>query len=387
MPTTFQAFADQLARCAQSEDEILTFVEAFAKVRLKEIIAKLLEPAPTTVIQAADRTTAPDWTDPDKLRLSGVNVTHIAGRERPEQLYLHFDTAVTGSRAAIEVYLAMTGLSDKQRSVLFPVLSRSGRENRNVESLSGDVRRLNAWLDWVRSQDVDPTVFTTYHRHLAIHGAGQNIGGKIGAAGAAIAIEDALNEIAPGRISDRVGRAPRLPIRSPLDIYDHLLAGGETLRALLLDNGRAVVFASDPDVAIFQSLGPPFTTAAEALIAYDAVRRQPNERRRLLHEFAVGEVKTATDRANLHERLALGSRETRDEVLTDRFLMMAILTTELIRGGTGRRSGRTMQSRQVVRFSDVFNLHHAWGWDGARTRHVEHWGAFKARLADWCGLI
>jgi hypothetical protein len=62
MPTSFQSFADQLARCAQSEDEILSFVEAFAKVRLKEIIGKLIEPPPTAVIEADDRTTAPDWT-------------------------------------------------------------------------------------------------------------------------------------------------------------------------------------------------------------------------------------------------------------------------------------------------------------------------------------
>lgn len=389
MPTSFQSFAQQLTRCVQSDDEILSFVEAFAKVRLREIISKLREPPPIAIIEADDRATSPDWQDPEKLRLSSVDSVRIAGCEHPERLYLHIDTAMDGSQEAINVYLAMTGLSDKQRPAVFPILSRTRRtrRTRDIKSVAAEVCRLNAWLDWVRDRGIDPALFTNYHRHLAIHGASQNIGGKVGAVGATIAFTDALEELAPRRVRDRVGNMPPPAIRSPLEIYDYLVSNRDTPKALLLDNSRAVVFASDPDVAIFQSLGQPFATAAEALVAYEAVRRQPAERRRRLHEFAVGEVKTATDRANLHERLALGSRETRDEVRTDRFLMMSILTAELLQGGTGRRSGRTIESRDVVRFSDVFNLHHAWGWDGARSRHPEHWNIFKSRLAEWCGLV
>jgi hypothetical protein len=385
MPS-FQSFSEQLARCAQDDEEILGFVEAFAKVRLKDIIGKLTQPPPTAVIEADERTTAPNWADAVKLRISGIEPAAVVGRANPEQNYLHIDTAINASQKAVDIYLAMTGLSDKQRSEIFPALSRRDRRRRQAELLSAEVQRLNAWLDWVRQQHIDPLVFTAYHRHLSIHGAGQNVGGHIGSVGATIAFAEALNEIDPRAIRDRVGDIPPLTVRSPEEIYDYLNAGGTSLRALLLNNGRAVLFASDPDVAIFRSPDQQFTSADEALTAYEAVRRQPAERSQRLKEYALGEVKTATDRANLHERLALGSRETRDEVRTDRFLMMAILTTELVRGGTGRRSGRTIESRDVVRFSDVFNLHHAWGWDGGRTRHSEHWAAFKARLATWCGL-
>jgi hypothetical protein len=49
-----------------------------------------------------------------------------------------------------------------------------------------------------------------------------------------------------------------------------------------------------------------------------------------MHQSALGEVKTATDASNLHERIGLGSRETRDEVLATRFLMMALLTVDIV---------------------------------------------------------
>ncbi|MDR6829611.1 hypothetical protein J2X48_003735 [Bosea sp. BE271] len=158
-------------------------------------------------------------------------------------------------------------------------------------------------------------------------------------------------------------------------------------RAALLRNNRAIVFPSDPDVAIFTRLdGERYRTAIEAYSAYEAVRRQPALRRQQIHEFVVGEVKTATDPNNLHERLALGSRETRDEVRTDRFLMMAVLTREILRGGTGQRSGRSLESRDVERFSDVFNLHFAWGWDGSRITHANHWETFRSRVRQWCNI-
>jgi hypothetical protein len=380
---SLQSFAEQLERCAQNDDEILAFVEAFAKVRLKGIIAALK--APLATIDHLDNVIAPDWTDSDKLVLSGIDAAAIAGDPQPDRRYLHIDVALEGFRDAIDVYLGMTGLSDKQQRVLFPALYRSGR-NGNTEALASDVRRLNNWLDWVRAEGVDPAVFPVYQHHLSIHGASQNVGGQVGAMGAVISFLDALNEIAPARILDMVGAVPPSNVRTPEEIHDYLVGGGEVVRAILLDTRRAIIFASDPDVAIVQSLGEPFGTARQALTAYDAVRRQPQARRQQMHEFAVGEVKTATDRNNLHERLALGSRETRDEVRTDRFLMMAILTTDLLSGGTGQRSGRSLLSRDVERFSDVFNLYFAWGWDGGRQRHPEHWQAFKNRVAFWSGL-
>jgi hypothetical protein len=49
------SFAHQLERCDQDPAEILAFVEAFAKVRLKGIIAQLAAPPPIAmVVQAED---------------------------------------------------------------------------------------------------------------------------------------------------------------------------------------------------------------------------------------------------------------------------------------------------------------------------------------------
>ena len=143
------------------------------------------------------------------------------------------------------------------------------------------------------------------------------------------------------------------------------------------------MFASSKDANIFQSLKRPFETAKEALNSYNSVRKDAAARRQSLHEFAVGEVKTATDPANLHERMGLASRETQTELRTDRFLMMALLNREIIKGG---EQGRTMNNRDVRRFSHVFNLHHCWGWDGGRERNPEHWLHFVDNVREWCGL-
>lgn len=382
---SLREFAAQLERCAQSDEEALAFVEAFAKVRLKGIILQLLHADPQAAIHRSDDRLQPDWNDPHKLALSGIRPEIVTEHPDPESLYLHIDTATAADRAAIRAYLGMTGLSDKQRRVMFPILCGT-RTPAESDELAMEVQRLNGWLDWVRAEGVDPSIFPVYQRHIGIHGASQNRGGQVGAAGAAIAFHDALEDIGPGRIVDCVGGLVPAEVRTPLEVYDWLAGGGKLPKALLLDNGRAIVFSSDPDVAIFQSLGSPYATAAEALAAYDAVRRQPAARRQAIHEFVVGEVKTATDLNNLHERLALGSRETRDEVRTDRFLMMAVLTMDLLRGGSGQRSGRSLENRDVERFSDVFNLYFAWGWDGAREKHPEHWETFKAKLAGWCGF-
>lgn len=379
------SFAEQLERGAQDESEILAFVEGFAKLRLKGIIAQLAAPAPMAPVERSQDIIKPNWGDTALLEASGIEPSAIAGRDDPELMYLHIDMALQGPRATIDVYLGMTGLSDKQRRAVFPALSRVARGAGNRQAVERDTRRLNAWLDWVRSEGVDPAVFPTYHRHLGIHGASQNVGGKVGSAGATLAFMEALEEIMPGRIVDMTGSSLPPHVRTPLEIHGWLEGGGQVPRSILLDNRRAIVFSSDPDVAIFQSLGKPYETAAQAARAYEKVRRQPAARRETIHEFVVGEVKTATDRSNLHERLALGARETRDEVRTDRFLMMAILTMDLLRGGNGQRSGRTLESRDVERFSDVFNLYFAWGWDDARANHPEHWADFKRRLARWCG--
>ena len=410
MALSFQDFADQLSRCAQSDEEAVAFMEAFARVRL-EVITKALTAPLDALAAETEEEVAPDWSNDNLLAESAIRREDVAGVNGPEKRYLHIEVAVARQKSVISVFLDMTGLSDKQRGDLFPLLSTERREAER-SALALEVQRLNRHLDWIRSRGVQPETFLAYHRNLGIHGASQNAGGAVGGMGAALAFIDALNEISPGCIDTIIG-APLFapPGRSPEEIAEYLFAGSEKereakrIRILALTNGRFVVFSSDPDVSIFMPLSLPmsassaskgkgkpkvvtYATRAEAALAlYNKVRQQSAARRQNLHEFAVGEVKTATDPSNLHERLALGSRETKIEVNCDRFLLMALLTKDLIEGGSGKRSGRTpLQNRDTVRFSDVFNLHFAWGWDGARQRHPEHWAAFKARLKDWCGL-
>lgn len=381
MPSV-QDFARQLERCVESQTEINAFIEAFAKVRIRRIMRLMGPPAAVAwppVPNAA-------WADAAKLAESGI--PDPAPATAPWRAFLHIDVALTAAQPLIDRYVAMTGVSDKQRKVTFPALSSvTSRRQAGHAAVVADVVRLNAWLAWVREQGFEPERFIDYQRGLTIHGNTQNVSGQVGHVGAVCAFLDAVEEISPGAIIDMEGNHVDAGTRSPEQILEWIDAGGRVPKAALLRNGRAVAFPSDPDVAIFTALdGHRYQTAAEAHAAYDAVRRQPTLRRQRLHEFVVGEVKTATDPANLHERLALGSRETRDEVRTDRFLMMSVLTREVLRGGTGQQSGRTLENRDVERFSDVFNLHFAWGWDGGRVAHRDHWDTFKARVAVWCGL-
>ena len=148
-----------------------------------------------------------------------------------------------------------------------------------------------------------------------------------GRQGGAIAILDAIQEAAPGIQLDLLGGLPRPGERDPIAVDSFLRQHGIApesndlpLKCILLPNHRAVVFASDPDVAIIQSLGTPFQTAQEAWEVYAEVRSDSARHAQRLVEFAVGEIKAATDASNLHERLALGSRESRSERQTDRFL-------------------------------------------------------------------
>ena len=131
------------------------------------------------------------------------------------------------------------------------------------------------------------------------------------------------------------------------------------------------------------NLGAAYSSAQSALYEYGMVRNNQALRHQKIHEFAVGEVKTATDPSNLHERMGLASRETQTELRTDRFLMMALLTPEILAGGV---AGRVMNNRDLTRFSHVFNLHHCWGYDFGRQRNEVHWNYFVAQIKIWCGL-
>ena len=410
MPLSMHDFAQQLARCAQSPGEATAFMEAFARVRLLGITKALSAPM-REAVEAGDAV-APDWCDAGLLQESGIDPAEAAAAAEPERMFLHIDVAAARAKAAISVFLDMSGLSDKQRGDLYPWLS-SQKGDVDRATLSDEVRRLNRHLAWVRTTGVQPETFLAYHRHLGIHGSSQNFSGQVGAMGAAISFIDALEEAVPGAIVEIVGSSPAaLPHTSPEAVADYLTTGSKKevaakqIRALVLSNGRFVVFSSDPDVSIFMPLVPlpagvttpakgktkekfvPFTSRGQAALhLYNQVRQHADQRRQTLHEFAVGEVKTATDPSNLHERLALGSRETKVEVNADRFLFMALLTKDILEGGTGKKSGRApLQNRDTVRFTDVFNLHHAWGWDGGRQRHAGHWETFKDRVKVWTGL-
>lgn len=395
-------FSAQLARCAQSDQEVRDFVEAFSKVRLRYIARAMTaarSPVSDLVAEQLSLPVSPDWNGPAKLLASGLTPDQVAGSADPASDWLHIDIAMDPTSVAdVTKFVMATCLSDKQRRALFPALSRLSfaapaiRDQRRRE-----VPRLNAWLAWSRVEGIDTVLFGDYQKHLRIHGASQNAGGAVGAAGGAIAILDAIQEVAPGISLDLLGGLPHKEERDPIAVDTFLRRHGiapesndRPLKCILLPNHRAVVFASDPDVAIIQSLDAPFQTALEAWEAYAEVRSDSSRRAQRLVEFTVGEIKAATDASNLHERLALGSRESRSERQTDRFLMMAILTGDLLTGGSGpsgRRNTRApLQSRETGRFADIFNLHHAWGWDGGRERHPEHWAWLKRRLKEWCGI-
>ena len=399
-------FNAQLERCAQSAEEVRDFVEAFTKLRLRYIARAMGAPPPPVASPippaSAGRSqvpVSPNWSDPAKLAASGLTPAQVAASTDPSADWLHADVAMDpASRSKVMGFIEDTCLSGKQRGALFPGLMRVSFSAPAVaDQRRAEVPRLNAWLAWSRAEGISPARFGDYQKHVRIHGASQNAGGAVGAAGASIAILDAIQETVPGISLSLLGGLPPPGQRDPVSVDTFLRQHGiapesneRPLQCILLPNYRAIVFASDPDVAIIQSLEAPFRTAQEAWEVYADVRSDSARRAQRLVEFAVGEVKAATDASNLHERLALGSRESRSERQTDRFLMMAILTSDLLTGSAGSRGRRNtrapLQSREAGRFSDIFNLHHAWGWDGGRDRHQEHWAWFKKRLKDWTGL-
>ncbi len=371
-----------ISGAAQSAEEMRVFVEAFARVtvgHIREVLRTQNANIPGT-LQSLDL----DWDDEAKLMECGLSPELVSDDARAGSRYLHIDTAAspTGLHAR-QTFLGLSGLSDKQQKILFPLLRTRAAVDR--PALSAEVARLNSWLDEVRADGFDPFAFLGYQSSIGIHGRAQNTTGGLGAAGACVAFVDAIRELKHDAIEDTVGILTPAGVRTPKDI-DEWLRGGpnRVVKALLLTNGRAIVFASSKDANIFEPLGGnAFSDAADALKRFNAVAKDQRLRSQRLHEHAVGEVKTATDPANLHERMGLASRETQTELRTDRFLMMALLNREILSGGT---QGRVLNNRDLTRFSHVFNLHHCWGWDGGRERHPEHWRYFKESLGEWCGI-
>jgi hypothetical protein len=380
-PTSMKMPLDIL-QAAQTPAEAQSFIEAFAQVTVRHIRDTLGRP----LVEAAEAEQAlnPDWDDTERLVESGIAPNQVDEATRAGRRYLHIDVAAAREGfAARRLFLGLTGYSDKQQRILFPLLKARSTVDRS--ELSAEVTRLNRWLDEIRGDGFDPSAFITYQRGIGIHGQTQNLSGAIGAVGAGIAFADAIEQIQPQAIVDTVGQLAPQKVRSPSEVYDWTRDDpAKPVKAMLLRNGRAIVFASSKDANIFEPLGrEAFIDANDALRRFNLVAKNQRERAQRLHEHAVGEVKTATDPANLHERMGLASRETQTELRTDRFLMMALLNREILSGGT---QGRVMNNRDLTRFSHVFNLHHCWGWDGGRERNPEHWTHFMESLAVWCGL-
>jgi hypothetical protein len=330
-----------------------------------------------------------DWSDSEHLASGGIDVVWVKDYATPHRTLMHPDFVLSEPKwAFVADYLAISMVSEKLRKVLMPHLVKKRRPRVEHDVLLAEVKVLNHYLRLVQESGLTGDRIMAYSGDLRTHGQGQNDSGRIGAVGAAVAVLDALDEIRPGAVVSTYGDMPPRPSNSPADLVRVMAQPGYVVpRAVLLDSNRAIIFAADPDVAIVSRIGstPPYRDAQEAYEEWVENKRRPaEERQSAMHQAALGEVKTALDVSNMHERLALGSRENREEAHAIRFLMMAILTNDIL--DPGREGRRAMYSRDAQRFQHVFNLYFVWGYDGARGRHAEHWEDFKGEMARWCGL-
>lgn len=371
------------SQVAQTREESIAFIEAFARVNVEVVRETLRSTTDDALWSYCGLIAGLDWSNPGLLAESGLRPDQIDERAQTGMHYLHIDVAVNPKLRRIkDTLLSFTGLSVKLQRNLFPAISSNRVQDRR--RLTPEVARLNLWLDWVRRDGFDPSAFVTYQRSLRVHGRTQNLSGAIGAIGAAIAFIDAIEQIDPNAILNMVGCIPPHGLRSPENIHEWMKGSRESsVKSILLKNGRSLVFATSKDANIFLPLNNKFSDAREALTVFSGVQNDQAARSQIIHEFAVGEIKTATDPANLHERMGLASRETQTELRTDRFLMMSVLNEEILSGGVQRR---VMNNRDLTRFSHIFNLHHCWGYDGGRDRHESHWKEFVTNVGRWCGL-
>jgi hypothetical protein len=387
------SFQTRTARTGMSDEEIRTFVgdfvEALVRLALERINA--VDASTETWTESFDRIAGTlDWSDRQVLGRGGINPNWVDLDAHPHRTLMHPDFVESPAKwPFVSNYVAVSMLSEKQAKVLIPDLVKRRRPNVDVRVLLQEAAVLNSYLRLVQEAGLTGARIMEYRGDLRTHGQGQNDSGAIGALGGAVAIRDAIEEIKPGAILDVHGTMPPQGLPStPADLVNLMMEPGFQMpRALLLDSHRAVVFSSDPDVAIITRIGGMggYASAQEAYEEWLNSRRLPaEERQATMHQAALGEVKTALDVSNMHERLALGSRETREEAGAIRFLLMAILTTDIV--DPEREGRRAMYSRDAQRFQHVFNLYFVWGYDDARLTHARHWQDFKAELARWCGL-
>src|SRR3954454_10428394 len=104
---------------AQTHEEAIRFVEAFARINV-EVIREGLG-SPFREVAWAERALEPDWDDPRLLEESGLSPAQVDDSTRSGLRFLHIDVATAEEGAAsTELFLGFTGLSDKQRKLLFP---------------------------------------------------------------------------------------------------------------------------------------------------------------------------------------------------------------------------------------------------------------------------
>lgn len=375
-----------------SEEEIRKFAGDFIEALARLALDRVVEVDSESKIYAEnfDRIAGTlDWSDHETLARGGIHSDWVAGHAAPHRTLMHPDFVLSDAKwPFVADYLAVSMLSEKQLKILVPSLTRRRRPRIDVKDLLAEACVLNSYLRIVQESGLTGARIVTYRGDLRTHGRGQNDSGRIGAMGAAVAVRDAIEEIRPTAIVSTYGDMPPREKTTPADMVEQMTEPDFVQpRAILLDSQRAIVFASDPDIAIISRIGGArgYRDAQEAFEEWQANRRRPAEERQTsMHQAALGEVKTALDISNMHERLALGSRENREEAHAIRFLLMAVLTMDII--DPGRVGRRAMYSRDAQRFQHVFNLYFLWGYDGARDRHPHHWQDFKAELARWCGL-
>ena len=385
-------FEIRTKRAGMEQSEIQKFVGDFTEALVELALSRVVEVEVITQTFAKNFDSAAgylNWNDANTLATAGIDITWIADMPDPHRTFMHPDFVTYDAMwSFVREYIAISMVSDKRSRVLFPNLVKSRKPGGMSSQLFlNEARILNRYLRRVQQSGLSGDRIISYRGDLKTHGQGQNDIGLIGAVGAAVAIRDALQEISPGAIVSTYGMIPAAGSNSPAEIAQ-LVRSDSYLepRALLLSSQRAVIFTSDPDVAIVSRIGgQSYSSAKEAAEHWSQLRKQsPEQRNSAVHQTALGEVKTALDPQNLHERLALGSREDRDEALAQRFLLMALLTKDIV---DPERDGRkALYSPDARRFAAVFNLYFAWGYDSARTTHSEPWNDFKNALKKWTAL-
>lgn len=386
------SFETRTARAGMDDGEIRKFVgdftEALVRIALERVKGVDLDAAQFG--QRFDSIAGSlDWSDADLLASAGIDPNWVTANPLAHRTLMHPDF-VTDPRKweYVRQYLAVSMVSEKFRRTLFPNLRLARRPRTDVDQLLSEAGLLNHYLHLVQESGLTGDRIMTYAGDLRTHGQGQNDSGRIGAVGAAVAVLDALDEVRSNSVTSTHGTMPPRTSNAPADIVRQMTRPGYTVpKAVLLKTDRAVIFAADPDIAIISRIGGgrAYRDAEEAYDEWLRLSKRPAaERQAIMHQAALGEVKTALDMSNVHERLALGSRETRSEVHAIRFLMMAALTMDIV--DPNRTGRRAMYSPDAQRFQHVFNLYFTWGYDGARDRHPEHWSDFKGALKQWCGL-